>query len=239
MHIHSVLSPCGDLDMSPSKIINEALRKGLEMIAITDHNSTLHAPVMVELGQKSGITVIPGAELTSAEEVHCLAFFENTNQASKFQSFIDRNLSHIPNIANRFGMQLLVNEKEEIIDEVSELLILALSATIEEIEQAVHKLNGVFIPAHVDRTMNGIYSQIGFLPLELSIDAIEFSANSKKDNLLLKYPELQQYNLISNSDAHYLSDIGSTFTEYFLEEPSFSEWKMALKNENNRTIRTK
>ncbi len=238
MHIHSVLSPCGDLDMSPSKIISEALGKGLEMIAVTDHNSTLHVPVTVELGKENGITVIPGAELTSAEEIHCLAFFEDAKQTEKFQTFIDKHSSSVPNNASRFGMQIIVNEKEEIIGEVAELLIMALSAPIEEIEQTVHLLGGIFIPAHINRTANGIYSQIGFIPEGLSADAFEFSGNTTKEALVVKYPELGTYNLITNSDAHYLKDIGSKITEYYLEKPSFDEWKMALKNQNNRTLRT-
>ena len=77
LHIHSVLSPCGDLNMSPVNIIDEALKKGLHLIAITDHNSTRHCELSISLGEEKGLFVIPGCEITSKEEVHCLVFLED------------------------------------------------------------------------------------------------------------------------------------------------------------------
>jgi 3',5'-nucleoside bisphosphate phosphatase len=239
MHIHSVLSPCGDLDMSPAKIVSKAIHNGLDMIAITDHNSTLHAPLMVELGIQNGLTVIPGAEITSAEEVHCLCYFETLDKTAEFQEFINQHSCSIPNDPQRFGMQILVNKDEEILDEIPDLLIVSLNASIDEVEQKVHELGGIFIPAHIDRQANGLMAQIGFLPINLPVDALEFDSSHDSSALLRKYPALHTKTLIANSDAHYIDDIGSHTTEYLLEKPSFTEWKMSLKKENNRTYRIK
>ena len=239
LHIHSVLSPCGDLDMSPARIIAEAKKKELNIIGITDHNSTLHAQLIVELGKKEGITVFPGAEVATQEEVHCLTFFENIEATKSFQAFLEEKSAGIPNNTERFGYQLVVNEQEEIVGEMKDLLIVGINASIEEVEEEVHKLNGVFIPAHVDRSVTSIYSQMGFIPSGLHIDAIEFSANTTRQEVLEKRPELKDYALITNSDAHYPDHIGNSKTEYFMEAPTFGEWKKALNREGARKIRVR
>lgn len=237
LHIHTVLSPCGDLTMSPARIIFEAKNKNLDIIGVTDHNSTLHARLMVELGQKYGITVIPGVEVNTSEEVHCLAFFENTDNTEMFQNYISEHLNHVDNQPDKFGMQLVVNEKEEILDEVRPLLIASINAGIDEVEKKVHELGGIFIPAHVNRQMNGIYSQIGFLPGYLSFDAVEITGNQSCSDIVDLYPELGFYTVIKNSDAHYPECIGSAFTEYLLEKPTFTEWVKAVHKKDGREVR--
>jgi 3',5'-nucleoside bisphosphate phosphatase len=239
LHVHSVLSPCGDLEMSPARIIYEAKKNKLDIIGISDHNSTLHAELMIELGNKQGITVFPGVEIASQEEVHCLAFFENIEATKQFQIFLNKHSAGFKNNVIRFGHQLVVNEQEEIQGEVDELLIVGLTAGIDEIEKEVHLLNGIFIPAHVDRSVTSIYSQIGFIPEGLKIDAIEFSSNCTKDEILARRPELATYCLITNSDAHNPYQLGKAITEYYMENPTFTEWKMALNSENGRKARTR
>ncbi|QQS50173.1 MAG: PHP domain-containing protein [Bacteroidota bacterium] len=239
LHVHSVLSPCGDLDMSPTRIIREAKQKKLDIIGISDHNTSLHAELMVELGKKEGIVVFPGVEISTLEEVHCLAFFETIEATKTFQKFLDEHSAQIANNPSRFGEQFVVNEKEEIIGEVEDLLIMGLTASIEEVERKVHSLKGVFIPAHIDRKITSIFSQIGFIPPGLQIDALEFSAATSRETVLNQRPELETYSLITNSDSHYPDQLGRAFTEYYLQEPSFNEWKMALNNIEGRKIRTK
>jgi PHP family Zn ribbon phosphoesterase len=238
LHIHSVLSPCGDLDMSPVRIIHEAKKEKLDIIGLADHNSTLHCELLVELGKREGITVFPGVEINTREEVHCLAFFEKVDTVQKFQHYLNLHLPDIKNKPDKFGYQLVINEKEEILDEVENLLIIGLDCSIEEAEKKVHELGGIFIPAHVDRQANGIFSQIGFIADDLKIDAIEYSAALTSDKLLKLRPELKRYSLISNSDAHYPNQIGKRVTEYYLEEPSFSEWNKALKGIESRKIKS-
>lgn len=239
LHIHSVLSPCGDLDMSPVRIIQVAKSKNLDIIGITDHNSTLHADVMIELGKKKGIVVFPGVEINTREEVHCLAFFENAENTVKFQEYLDQNMPGFKNKPERFGHQIQVNEQEEILMEVENLLIAGLTVGIEEVEKKVHELSGVFIPAHVDRPMNGIYAQIGFIPEDLKVDAIEVSAAVNFSEFLEKRKELKGATIITNSDAHYPDQIGQAITEFYMEEPTFKEWEKALKGLEGRKMRMK
>jgi PHP family Zn ribbon phosphoesterase len=238
IHIHSVLSPCGDLDMSPVRIIQEAKNKNLDIIALTDHNSTLHCELIVDLGKREGITIFPGVEINTREEVHCLAFFEKVDDIRKFQDFIEKQLPHFKNDPKKFGNQLVVNEKEEILLEIDTLLITGLNCDIEEVENQVHKLGGVFIPAHVDRQANGIFSQIGFISPNMKIDAIEYSSATTRKQVLAKWPKLESFSLISNSDAHIPENIGQRVTEYYLNAPSFEEWKKALHNEQGRKIKS-
>jgi PHP family Zn ribbon phosphoesterase len=236
LHIHSVLSPCGDLDMSPARIIHEAKSQNLDIIGITDHNHTGHARLMIELGAKKGIRVFPGVEINTREEIHCLAFFENIGKTEKFQDYLNSHMSAIKNKPDKFGHQLLVNEKEEILEQIECLLITSLTCSINEAEKTVHQLDGIFIPAHIQRKSNSIYTQLGFLPDNLTIDAIEITAGKELSELYSTKPELKDYSIVLNSDAHCPGQIGSQVTNYYLDAPSFAEWKMALQGINNRKI---
>ena len=177
LHIHTVLSPCGDLSMSPLNIVEKAAAVGLNIIGITDHNSTLHGPVTKKLAEKKGIMVVYGAEVTTKEDIHCLCLFENEEQRINFQGFIDSNLPKIKNKTSIFGHQVVVNENEEILEEIESLLITGLNASIDEIERKVHELDGLFIPAHIDRQKYSLTSQLGFVPSDLKFDALEISRN--------------------------------------------------------------
>lgn len=236
MHIHSVLSPCGDLDMSPRNIVSMAKLRGLDIIAVTDHNSTLHGPIVRQLAQPYGITVLFGAEVTTREEVHCLCLFDTEEQRIAFQSFIDSNLPIIPNNPQKFGHQVVVNENDEILQEIDNLLISALRVGVNELEQEVHRLGGLFIPAHVDRPMYSLTSQLGFIPPDLNFDALEIFRTTKPEEFNLKHKYLPKSTLIKNSDAHYPMQIGTTYTEYQLSEPTFNELRFAFCLEQGRSV---
>ena len=117
LHIHTVLSPCGDLEMSPTAIVDRALERGLDMIAISDHNTTRQVKVTQKVGKEKGLFVLGGVEVTSQEEAHCLCFFETDEQLDQMQAFLDEHLPKIPNDEDRFGYQLIVDENEEIVGE--------------------------------------------------------------------------------------------------------------------------
>jgi len=236
LHIHTLLSPCGDLDMSPANIVSEAARKGLDIIGITDHNTTRHCSLTSRLAAKKGIFVMQGAEVTTKEEVHCLAFFENTDALNTFQVFLDNNLPDIPNHREIFGDQIQIDENEIIIYEEQKLLTNAISKGINEVEVMVHSLNGIFIPAHIDRRKNSIYSQLGFLPEDLKAEALEISRVSELGHFRQEHPEIKRQTLIRCSDAHFPDHIGVAYTEYFIEMASFQEIKMALGGVNGRKI---
>lgn len=223
--------------MSPVNIIRKAAEKKLDIIAVTDHNSTLHCRLAQQIGAKYGIKVIPGAEINTSEEIHCLTFFENTDMADKFQSYIDENLIIIENKPEIFRHQYIVDENENILGEEKRLLGASLKKGIDEISWYIADLGGLFIPAHINRKHSGIYNQIGFLPATAHFDALEVAQLSGFREFITDHPELSSYNLISDSDSHHIDRIGEVFTEYFLELPSFNEIAKALRNLEGRTVR--
>jgi len=226
LHIHSLLSPCGSLGMSPAAIISKAREKGLDIIAISDHNSTLQCELAVSLGTEAGMTVLRGSEVTSSEEVHCLVILPDKAAAESFQEWLDDHSRHIPNHPEIFGYQVVIDRDENIVKEIDDFLPAALNASINEIEAEAHRIGALFIPAHIDRPSFGISSQLGFIPEDLYIDAVE---------VVGKVPELL-YPIIRNSDAHIIEHIGRRYTTLLLEEPSFNEMSLALKGEKGRQI---
>ena len=236
LHIHTVLSPCGDLEMSPANIIEKAREKGLDIIGITDHNTTRHCKLINKLAKSAGIFVMMGAEVTTREEVHCLTFFENDDQLSEFQAYLEKHLPPIPNNTEKFGYQVVVDEDEQIIDEIDFLLISALDQSIEQVEHKVHSLGGILIPAHIDRPSYSIISQLGFIPADLLIDGIEISANCKVQSVFPFLGNQAERTIIRNSDAHYVENIGKAFTTFEMEHRTFNEVKLALQGNLGRKV---
>lgn len=236
LHTHTVLSPCGDLEMSPRNIIEAAAGRGINIIGITDHNSTRNAQLVKRLGAEEGIYVLTGAEVTTREEIHCLTFFEKEEELAEFQSWIEKNITRIPNSPDRFGYQVVLDEDENIIDEIEYLLIMSLSRSIDELERKVHELNGLFIPAHVDRRVNSIISQLGFFPPGVRYDAIEITPFCKYDDLVKQHGVIAGLPVIRSSDSHYLPDVGKAHTIFLMEEMSFGEIRLALRGEGGRMV---
>lgn len=234
LHLHTVLSPCGDLDMSPSQLVEHAHLRGIQIMGVTDHNSTKHAKLVRDLAAKVNIFTLCGAELTSKEEAHLLCFMPNDEKLQLLQDFIDENILKIPNNPKYFGEQLLVNEKEEIIAEEEFLLINAIDKDVNEVGEFVMQNGGVFIPAHVDRPAFSLTSQLGFVPPDLECSAIEISKHSSQEELLSQFPYLKGRSFIQSSDAHYVADIASAFTNFYLKEASFAEMKKAFAQEDGR-----
>ncbi|MDR2408020.1 MAG: PHP domain-containing protein [Bacteroidales bacterium] len=239
LHTHTVLSPCGDLDMSPQEIIHLAKERGLDIIGITDHNTTKHCPLAKKIGQQTGIFVLMGVEITTKEEAHCLAFFEKDTELSIFEQFLQDNLPNIPNDTEKFGYQVQIDEKGDIIYQESFFLPSALNKTLEEIEQKVHALHGLFIPAHIDRMKFSIPSQLGFIPFDLNVDAVELSIHTSKTDYLKKNKYLEKKTFIQSSDAHFPEQIATAVCWLKMETVSFSEIRKALKKEDGRNVLTK
>lgn len=234
LHIHTVLSPCGDLEMSPARIVSLAHACGLDIIGITDHNTTKQCEMVWELGKKLGLTVIPGCEMTSREEVHCLGFFPDFDALNEFQIYLDQHLAIIPNNPDLFGYQAVVDEADNILEELPNYLGASLNVSIEEVEQKVHELFGIFIPAHIDRPRNSLFSQLGFFPPELKVDALQISKLADEKAVRAKYKIGSDITLVKFSDAHYLGDLGNVFTNFEMEEPTFGELRKALLRQEGR-----
>lgn len=228
LHIHSSLSPCAEMEMLPTRMIEEAKMKGLDAIGICDHNSVENVLSVRKAGEKRGIQVIGGIEVTSSEEVHILGFFDDNDNLFEFQDIVYKNLKGI-NDEEKFGIQSIVNENDEFISTNKRLLIGATELTTEKIVDAIHCLDGLAIASHIDRPNFSIISQLGFIPEGLKLDALELSPNHE--------PQITNYEnyglpFVSFSDAHRLDEIGRVFTFFMLKEASIKEIKKALKKGN-------
>ncbi len=206
-HIHSCLSPCADILMTPGNIIKHALEVGLDIIAITDHNTAGNVEVALKLAAETDLIIIPGMEVESEEEIHLLCFFDSIEQLKKWDKIVDEALPNLENDEGVFGYQLLTDESDEYVAKESKLLATATNLSVDEIVETVNSLDGIVIPSHIDRPYNSIIGQLGFIPPELKISAIELSKNADPQKFFAKYPSLMEYSYIISSDSHYLKDI--------------------------------
>ncbi len=236
LHVHTVLSPCGDLEMSPANIVEAAARNNIDILGITDHNSTRHAALIKKLAKQQGIFVLCGAEVTTKEEIHCLAFFENNDQLMSFQKYLEEHLADVKNHPELFGHQVVLNEEELIVEKVDKLLVSALDQTIDEVEATVHALGGLFIPAHINRPSFSLFSQLGFVPPGLKADALELSKPATPEQIIKQFPDLSGYTFIRSSDAHHPIQLGSGITVFEMKRRSFSEIRKTLKGVGGRKV---
>lgn len=207
LHIHSGLSPCAEKDMTPNNIVNMALLKGLDVIAVTDHNSTKNLASIAAVAERKKLLFIPGIEITSREEVHLIALFQDISQALDFQRILDARLPNILNKASIFGNQYMYDEEDEIVGEVQPLLLNAIDLSTEEVIDEVRARGGLVIPAHVDRESFSIISNLGFISPHLGFTSIEVASGCQYSSFLEKHKYLEGYIKVVSSDAHCLSDI--------------------------------
>lgn len=238
LHVHTCLSPCGSLEMSPLRIVETALAQGLDAIAVTDHNSTLQCAEIQALGEERGLKVFAGAEVTTREEAHCIALFGNDESRAAFQEYLDAHLPPIPNDPERFGDQVWVNSRNEILGEASYLLLSALDRSVGQIAQYVRQLGGLFVAAHVERPSFSLISQLGFIDASLELDAIEYNNRGRFEQLTAGHNYLKRYTRYAASDAHYLDQIGTRYSLLKADALSFQHLAMAFRRENGHTIVT-
>jgi len=235
MHIHSCLSPCGDWEMSPKRIIEKSLEKNLDIIGICDHNSAENVEAVIKAGDGKGIRVVPGMEICSKEEVHVLSFFETSKQALLMQDYVYENLPG-ENSPDTFGYQIIADENDEVSGENQRLLIGATNLSVSKIVDKIHLLNGICIASHVDRPVFGIISQLGFIPPDLLLDGVEISWRIEPSEAMKQMPDIKRFPFIVSSDAHFPYDIGKVVTKFFLAEPTIEEIRLAMTGKNGRRI---
>lgn len=223
LHIHSGLSPCADNDMTPNNIVRMAKLKGLKVIGITDHNSTRNLQSFYKIAKRQGVFFVPGVEITTKEEVHMLAFFDNILKAEKFQEVLDDTLPKIKNKPEIFGNQYIYDEEDNIVGEFDVLLLSAIRLSIKETIDEVIRIGGIPIPAHIDRQSFSILSNLGFISQELNIKIIETTINCNYIELLQLHPYLARYKRIVSSDAHRLGDILESVSFKYPENENFNE----------------
>ena len=235
LHIHTCLSPCADLEMSPLAIVDRSIKKGLDIIAICDHNSAENAGAVVKAGAKRGLHVLPGMEINSMEEVHVLAIFNSENQAGIMQDIIYNHLEG-KNSPDIFGEQIVVNEYDQIEGYNDRMLLGATRLKLNDIVQKVHEIGGLSIASHVDRPSYSVISQLGFIPSDLKLDALEISYNTKIKSFINSIPDIDELPILTSSDAHFPNDIGRVYTSFFIEIPSVDEIRMALNKKSGRRV---
>lgn len=218
LHIHSCLSPCADDTMTPFNIVNMAILKGLDIIAITDHNSCKNCPPVVKAAKGTDLLVICGMELCTIEEIHVLCLFEDLNSAMEFDSFIEPLILNIKNDVNAFGNQLIYNENDEIVENYDKLLITAANISIQQLPLLIKKFKGIAIPAHIDKHSYSIISVLGTVPQDLHFNTFEITLQQS-----IKKYSLSNKNLVFSSDAHYLKDINEKMHWLKLNEKSAKE----------------
>ena len=230
LHIHTCLSPCGDTDMSPRNIIRIAQERNLQIIAVTDHNSTRNVRVCAELGIRNGVFVIPRCEVNTSEEVHCLCYFPSLTALDEFQVYLDSRMTDIKNDHDKFGYQVAVDENDVILYEEERSLFMGIKDGIDDLAEVVFMLKGVFVPAHVDRSVNSLFSQLGFIPPGLKYDALEVSRHSTVEGFVKKHSELDGEFFLQNSDAHYTEDIAKAYNRFEMEEVNWNCFKSLFKH---------
>lgn len=237
LHIHSCLSPCADLDMSPRAIAEVSAERGLDMIALCDHNSAENVGAAIRAGEQRDITVIPGLEISTKEEVHLLALFQEEAQALAMQQIVYDHLRGT-NRPELFGDQIVANEMDEVEGFNDRRLIGATLLSLQEVIGEIHRLQGLCIASHVDRPSFSLLSQLGFVPPDAALDGVEISRPMQRDQLFGQFPGLGKLPVVFSSDAHFLKDIGKSCTIFSLETPSLNELQMALVGKENRRIIT-
>lgn len=221
LHIHSCLSPCGDEDQTPANIAGMATLCGLNIVALTDHNTTKNCPAFFAAAKKYGIIPVAGMELTTSEDIHVVCLFETLEDAMRFDEFVASRRAGVKNRPEIFGRQPVVDENNEILYEEDELLLYATAISIDEVPSAVREFGGVCSPAHIDRDANGIIAVLGDIPPDHEFDYFELHSGERIDEFSEKYGIAKERFIIS-SDAHYLTDLRDKEFYFELDDEPYS-----------------
>ena len=224
LHIHSCLSPCGSDDMTPSNICGMAMLKGLGMIAVTDHNSARNLPAAQQCADAYGLLLVPGMEITTREEVHLLGYFPTVEAAMDFSEFLRGHMPPKKNKPSFFGNQLVMDEDDNVVAEEDELLIGASDLPLSELVRLIRAAEGVPVPAHINRGANGLLINLGFVPEDLNLTAVEVW----RDLPCAHTPQKGRV-VLHSSDAHYLGDIQEADVSIQLPERSVAAFLDVLR----------
>lgn len=223
LHLHSCLSPCGDDDMTPANIVGMASIKGLDVIALTDHNSCRNCPAAMIHGKNYGVTVIPGMELCTAEEVHMICLFAELDRALAFDAYVYEHLLPVKNKEKIFGKQQIMNEDDEVTGTIENLLINATDIPFDDVFALTEGYSGIAYPAHIDKTSTSLLSNLGFVPPDSTFTCAEVHDLKNLHKIQKEHPYFLNCNIISSSDAHYLEDIREPQYQLFAESRDLTD----------------
>ena len=221
--------------MLPSAVLARAKQLGLQLLAVTDHNSVENVAAFEEAAQGTGVAVLPGMEVQTREEVHMVCLFDSLEVALDWQEHVYGHLPERENDERFFGPQWLVASADEIIGNHKQLFLVSTDLSVDDVAADVRRLGGLCIPAHVDRPAYSIISNLGFIPPDLGVIAVEISQRFTPEEALAKFPGLSGLGIVASSDAHYLADMRARNT-FRIKSPTIHELSLALTNSDGREM---
>ncbi len=235
LHIHTVLSACADLRMSPRRVVHEARRAGLALIAIADHNAAANGPYVRRIA-RGNPAVLLGMEIQSQEEVEVLALFDDEWACLTLEEELYKDLPDVDCDPDLFGDQVVVDEQDNIVRTVRKLLISPVPWALPDVVRRVAQLGGWSVPAHVDRVPGGLLAVLGLLPEGDWPEAAELSPWSSANDTIEQWPALGRLSLLRASDAHFPHEVGRGWTELRVTEPSLAELRAAVQGVEGRSV---
>lgn len=236
LHVHTVLSPCAQVEMIPPLIVSAALARGIALIAITDHNASANIAAVQKAAARSDLVVLPGVEVQTREEVHLLCLFDTLEQSAAYQAVIDAALPDRLNDPDFFGEQYVVDETGDFIRQDDRLLLTSTALSLEQAVQEAQALGGLAIPAHIDRQAFGLIAVLGFVPPGLPVDALEITRRLSPEAACERFPQVRGYPLIQGADAHHPSELLGAI-RLMIEAPTVDEIRLALKEQSGRFVK--
>ncbi len=238
LHIHSLLSPCADIEMTPHHIVRRAGESGVNLLAITDHNVSANVLPAVNKGQEYGVVVWPGVEVECQEGAHIVVLFDGMRKLNSFQQLIDKNMSGLQNNPEKFGGQFVVDENDDFVREEERLLLAPVNLSASQVVTAVDDIGGICVAAHIDRPSYSLLTYLGFLPPDAGFAAAEISRHSLKELTEKKLsPLISNLPYLTNSDAHTMEEfLSGPKNLLVMEEPTIKEFKLALMCSGGRRI---
>ncbi|MHB1296379.1 MAG: PHP domain-containing protein [Anaerolineae bacterium] len=236
LHVHTVVSPCAEVEMIPPLIVQRAMALGLGLIAVTDHNTAENVAAVQVAGERVGLAVLPGMEVQTREEVHILCLFDELSQVLDWQEHVYERLPPRKNRDDVFGAQFVVDAEGEFIRMNERLLLTSVDLSVDEVVNQVRMRGGLPIAAHVDRPSFSVLANLGFIPSALALAACEVSRWTPPQEAATRFPDLLGRPLIVSGDAHRLDEMraGTLFT---VQEPVVRELEWALRGEQGRRVR--
>lgn len=237
-HVHTLLSPCAEIEMTPHHIVMRAAEFGIGAVAITDHNASANVAAALESGKRYGIKVFPGMEVECSEEAHLVVLFDALEQLERWQTIVDNHMSGLPNDAEHFGAQFVVDAEDEFVREEERMLLGPLSLSAAEVVERVNGLGGLVIAAHVDRPAYSLLGQLGFIEPGFGFAAAELSAVGWQQGKQAKLQRLCGYlPYVTDSDAHNILDfVQGPKNLLTVEQLTIEELALALKNSGGRNV---
>lgn len=237
-HVHTLLSPCAEIEMTPHHIVLRAAQFGIGAVAITDHNSSANVDAGIKAGEQCGVKVFPGMEVECLEEAHIVVLFDTLQQLQSWQQIVDAHMSGVPNNPQRFGGQFVVDDDDNFLYEETRLLHGPIRLTAAQIVQKVTELGGIAVAAHIDRPSYSIVGQLGFIEPEFGFAAAEISAAGWKNSMQTNLQRLAGFlPYLTDSDAHNIMDfIQGPKNLLQVEELTVAEIKLALEGSGGRFL---